>query len=87
MHRPAQERLRPFRLNDIPLDVRLHAARHAHVRVLPDDNTDGRDRLFAALTAARPDDGMEREALDRAARAPSDRVYWVTAKAWARVMG
>lgn len=85
-YRPAAERLRPFRLNDIPLDIRVAAARHAHVKVLPDDNADPRDRLFAALNAS-PDDGFERQALARAARDPSDRVYWIREKAWNKVMG
>lgn len=90
-YRPPAERLRPFRLNEIPLDIRLAAVRHARVAALPDDDVDARDRLFAALTelaGAEPDeDVLEREALARVARAPSDRVYWVTEKAWRNVMG
>jgi hypothetical protein len=91
-YRPAAERLRPFRLNEVPLDVRMAAARHARVRELPDDNTDPRDRLFAALTDLGPavdseEDVLAREALTRAARSPSERVYWITEKAWRKVMG
>src|SRR5438445_150001 len=94
-HRPSAGRLRPFRLEEVPLDVRLRAAKNARVRELPDDNADPRDRLFAALAAAPPpnddDSGVpvddDRVRLLRAAHAPSDRVYWIPAAAWAKVMG
>ena len=92
MKRPAPERLRPFRLNEIPLDVRLAAARHARVGAHPDDEKDPRDRLFAALTELAPiveseEAVLERTELTRAARAPSDRVYWIRETAWKKVMG
>jgi len=85
MQKPPTGRLRPFRLEEVPLDVRLRAAKHARVRELPDDETDPRDRLLAALAAPAFDE--EREKLVRAANAPSDRVYWISAAAWAKVMG
>jgi PIN domain nuclease of toxin-antitoxin system len=92
MKRPAPERLRPFRLNEIPLDVRLAAARHARVFARPDDEKDPRDRLFAALAELAPsveseEAVHEREALTRVARSPSDRVYWIRESAWKKVMG
>lgn len=91
MTKTACGRLRPFRLEEIPLDVRLRAAKHARVRELPDDNADPRDRLFAVL-AATPIVDSEQESEDRArlvraATAPSDRVYWIPAAAWEKVMG
>lgn len=85
MHRPPAGRLRPFRLNDIPLDVRVRAAKRAPIRALPDDAADPRDRLFATLAAPALDD--ERGRLVRAAEDPSERVYWIREKAWKQVMG
>jgi hypothetical protein len=85
MMKPPAGRLRPFRLDEIPLAVRLAAARHARVVAHLDDNADPRDRLFAALNASAAD-GL-RDQLNRAARAPSGRVYWIPAAAWTRVMG
>ena len=85
MTKTACGRLRPFRLAQIPLEIRLRAAKRASVRAIPDDAEDPRDRLFAALAAPAIDD--DRVRLLRAAHAPSDRVYWVTEKAWAKVMG
>ena len=84
-NRPPAGRLRPFRLNDIPLDVRLRAAKFARTRELPDDTADARDRLFAALAAPAAEE--ERARLQRVARTPSDRIYWIPAKAWNAVMG
>jgi hypothetical protein len=90
-HRPSAGRLRPFRLEEVPLDVRLRAANHARVRELPDDNTDPRDRLFAVLAEAAAidstEDAEERARLLRAAHAPSDRIYWIRAAKWDEVMG
>jgi hypothetical protein len=85
MTKPPAGRLRPFRLNEVPLDLRLSAAKRARVLALPDDEADPRDRLFAALAAPSVDDA--REQLVRAARSPSERVYWIPATAWAKVMG
>jgi hypothetical protein len=85
MTKPPAGRLRPFRLDEVPLDVRLRAANHARVKELPDDVADPRDRLFAALTAPAAD-GL-RDQLVRVARSPSPRVYWIPASAWTRVMG
>jgi hypothetical protein len=85
MTKPPAGRLRPFRLNDVPLDLRLAAAKHAHVAVLPDDVADPHDRLFAALAA--PANTGLRDQLVRVARTPSERVYWIPATAWTRVMG
>lgn len=92
MKRPAAERLRPFRLNEIPLELRLAAARHARVLTLPDDERDPRDRLFAVLAdpvaLADPEEVvLERNALIRAAKSPSERVYWIRETAWRKVMG
>jgi hypothetical protein len=72
--------------------VRLAAARHARVLAHPDDEKDPRDRLFAALTELGPviepeEVVLERAALTRAARSPSERVYWIREAAWAKVMG
>lgn len=82
--KPPAGRLRPFRLDEVPLDLRLAAAKRARVHELPDDVADPRDRLLAALAA--PADGL-RDQLVRAARTPSPRVYWIPAAAWTRVMG
>ncbi len=72
--------------------MRLAAARHARVGAHPDDEKDPRDRLFAALLEIKPvieseEAVLEREALTRAARSPSDRVYWIRETAWMKVMG
>jgi hypothetical protein len=85
MTKPPAGRLRPFRLDEVPIELRLRAANHARVKELPDDATDPRDRLFAALSVPAAED--ERARLQRVAMTPSERVYWIPAAAWTRVMG
>jgi hypothetical protein len=79
--------LRAFRLSEVPINIRTRAAAIASMRsdlALRDDQA-GYGGLLAKL-AAQPD-MHERRALLRAAKHPSDRVYWITAKAWEEVMG
>jgi hypothetical protein len=85
MTKPPAGRLRPFRLEEVPLDVRLRAANRARIKELPDDTADPRDRLFAALSGS-ASDGL-RDQLVRVAQAPSPRIYWIPAAAWTKVMG
>lgn len=61
---PSARRLRPVRLSDIPLELRLNAANQIvrHMR-----------------------DGDEAQELLAAALAPSDKVYFVTLDAFARI--
>jgi hypothetical protein len=83
-------RLKGFRLADVPLDLRLGAAR-----------TVGRgssgalssvakptDRLFARLLdlGVHGDTGGVKE-MEQVAKKPSARVYWVSLDAWERVVG
>lgn len=86
MKQPQAGRLRPFRLSDVPIDVRLQAARRLARKdaALPDDPTDARDRLFAALAG-----GVSRDfaVLQRVAESPSPRVYWIPERAWKKVLG
>jgi hypothetical protein len=87
---PEGRRLRSFRLEEIPTPLRLRAARQlARMNAPPSDAVRGTDRLFARLLAdqrAGGDTG-DPDVIHRVAEHPSDKVYWVTAAAWERVMG
>lgn len=79
---PRGGELRPVRLTQIPLDLRLRAARSAaRNTVLPDAKLP-EDRLFMTLLGPRSSDDLV-----EAARNPSDRVYWITRAAFDRVLG
>jgi hypothetical protein len=82
--------LKAFRLSDIPLDIRLGAVPGAKVRsdakLAPGE--DGLDVQLARLQAERVEvNEIERQAIERVARVPSDRVYWISLRAWEAVMG
>lgn len=78
-------RLTPFRLTDVPLELRLRAVRHiqrATIESIP-DTKHAEDRLFARLHS--PAEG-DRDALRRIAERPSPKVYWISLAAYERVM-
>lgn len=80
--------LKAFRLSDIPYPIRKRAAKIALAqsdRALPDEQA-GYGGLLARLTTPGASPAM-RQAIERAAERPSDRVYYVRAEAWEKVMG
>jgi hypothetical protein len=81
-------RLRAFRLSEIPYDIRKRALSIAlgqSDRALPDEQS-GYGGLLAKLSVPAPSFN-QRKALELAAERPSERVYFVTVKAWEKVMG
>ena len=77
--------LHGFRLGDVPIEIRLRAAKSAArsvTQAIPESKRP-EDRLFLRLVAP------ELRTVDefrRVAEAPSERVYWVSVEAWDRVM-
>lgn len=79
---PAPGRLVSVRLTDVPYEIRMRAA--AGMRMARyDEQTQDRaeDRLFARLLG-----GGQDEIFD-AAREPSNRVYWITERAYRAILG
>lgn len=77
------------RLAQIPLKVRLRAASTAARANVADPNLEPADLLFARLMANVEAEGdvADPEVLRKVAQNPSDRLYWISLKAWERVMG
>lgn len=68
-------RMVSFRLSDIPQEIRQKAVER-YAKQMAEDSTDNPLRALGDVALVK-----------RAAALPSDRVYWVTAEAWDRVMG
>lgn len=83
--------LKRFCLSEVPLDIRLRAAKHlARVSasaIKPE--LAGSAGLLAAVLDFRARDGstLDPEVIEHVARFPSERSYWIPLEAWERVMG
>lgn len=89
-----RQRLTSFRLTDIPLDRRLRAARALAGRpsAIADDDVAASERLLARLRsdfwdAEQETDTASYAGLRKVAERPPDRVYWIPADAYERVLG
>lgn len=79
-------RLQAFRLSQVPLEIRLRAAKRAARGPSLASEARPEDKLFASLLDLRLERGDD-DAIVVAAKRPSERVYWISAAAWERVMG
>lgn len=79
---PAPGRLVSIRLTDVPLEIRMRAAAGARLSSkYAHDKTHPEDRLFAKLLGGDHDDLLD------VAREPSNRVYWITERAYRSILG
>lgn len=78
---PNAGRLVSVRLTEVPLEIRVRAADGARpARVGEEQIQRPEDRLFARLADGRDD-------LLAAAVSPSNRVYWITERAYRSILG